>query len=147
VSRLVPILLLFLAACAPASARIIVEWTTATEINTAGFNLYRGTRAEGPFAKVNAQLIAASPDAITGGKYRYEDITVLAGQTYYYELEDVEFGGKTERHGPIVITAPGAFGIAEIAMIAFGGILVIGFAMVIFKRRAHSQRMADRISS
>ncbi|MBI5652675.1 MAG: hypothetical protein HZC40_19855 [Chloroflexi bacterium] len=138
--RFALVVLLFLSACAPAPARIIVEWTTATEINTAGFNLYRGTRAEGPFDKVNAQLIAASPDAITGGKYRYEDTTVIAGQTYYYELEDVEFGGKTERHGPIIITAPGVFGIAEIAMLALGGVVLIGFALVILKRSTRGNR-------
>jgi hypothetical protein len=134
-------LLLILSACAPASARVIVEWTTATEINTAGFNLYRADRAAGPFAKINAQLIAASPDAITGGKYRYEDTTVLAGQTYYYELEDVEFGGKSERHGPIIITAPGALGGIELAMLVLGGVVLIGFALVIFKRRTRGNRI------
>jgi len=133
VSRFVLVLLLLLAACAPASARVIVEWTTATEINTAGFNLYRAARAEGPFEKINAQLIAASPDAITGGKYRYEDTTVLAGQTYYYELEDVEFGGKSERHGPIIITAPSGIGVLEIAL-GIGALVLVG--LILFSARA-----------
>lgn len=116
------IIALFLAAiltaCAATPARVVVEWTTATEINTAGFNLYRGERAEGPFAKVNVELVAASPDPLVGGKYRYEDTTVAPGQTYYYELEDVEYGGTTTRHGPIVITAPGGFGAVELGAVA-----------------------------
>jgi hypothetical protein len=98
--------LALLIACAP--ARIVVQWTTATEINTAGFNVYRAERAEGPYTKINAQLIPAS-DALTGGKYQYEDTTVVAGRTYYYLLEDVEYGGATARHGPIVITASGGW--------------------------------------
>ena len=40
------------------AAPVRVEWSTETEMNTAGFNLYRGESADGPFdVKVNDQLI------------------------------------------------------------------------------------------
>lgn len=116
-----------LTACAASPARVVVEWTTATEINTAGFNLYRGERAEGPFTKINAELIAASPDPLLGGKYRFEDTYVVSGQTYYYELEDVEYGGATARHGPIIITAPGGFSALEPGVMAASTVLLIAF--------------------
>jgi len=115
-SMLILIVLVLLSACASAPSRVVVEWTTATEINTAGFNLYRSENPQGPFVKVNDQLVAASPDPVTGGKYKYEDTMVEAGKTYYYQLEDVEFGGKTTRHGPIIVTAPGGMGALEIAL-------------------------------
>ncbi|MBI4790624.1 MAG: hypothetical protein HY782_26645, partial [Chloroflexi bacterium] len=106
------VVLLLLTACSsdanPAAAGITVQWTTASEVNTAGFNLYRGERKEGPFTKINPQLIPASNDSLVGGKYRFQDANVTPGQTYYYQLEDVETGGATTRHGPIVITAPAA---------------------------------------
>jgi len=126
-----------LAACAPAPARIVVQWTTATEINTAGFNVYRSERAEGPYTKLNAQLIPAS-DALTGGKYQYEDTTVVAGKTYYYQLEDVEYGGATARHGPIVITASGGWGQTE-GLVGIGvGALVVS-ALLLVARRARAR--------
>jgi hypothetical protein len=133
-ASLAPLALLALAACAPAPARIVVQWTTATEINTAGFNVYRSERAEGPYTKLNAQLIPAS-DALTGGKYQYEDTTVVAGKTYYYQLEDVEYGGATARHGPIVITASGGWGQAEWWMGIGVGALVVS-ALLLVARRA-----------
>ncbi len=122
-----------LAACANAPTRIIVEWTTATEINTAGFNLYRGESEQGPFVKVNDQLIAASPDAVTGGKYRFEDASVQAGKTYYYQLEDIEYGGASARHGPLIITAPGGVGVTELGL-GLGAIGVVG--LLVFWLRA-----------
>lgn len=126
-------LIIVLGACAPAPARIVVQWTTATEINTAGFNVYRAERAEGPYTKLNAQLIPAS-DALTGGKYQYEDTTVVAGQTYYYQLEDVEYGGATARHGPIIITASPAFGVRE-AVLVIGVLLAVGALAFAARRR------------
>lgn len=130
--------LFVLFACAPAPARIVVQWTTATEINTAGFNVYRGERAEGPYAKLNAQLIAAS-DALIGGKYQYEDTAVVAGQTYYYQLEDVEYGGAAARHGPIVITAASPFGIGEMIWWGVGALVVMGALVFAVRRRGRSR--------
>jgi hypothetical protein len=134
-TRIIVLFLVLLTACAASPTRIILEWTTATEINTAGFNIYRGDSQAGPFAQVNAQLIPASTDAVLGGKYKFEDTTVKPGQTYYYQLEDVEFGGKTERHGPIVITAPSTFGITEIAFIVVALLALGGFVLMRFNSR------------
>ncbi len=94
-----------LVGCASRPAQVIVEWSTETEINTVGFNLYRAESPEGPFTRVNDQLIPSSPDPLVGGHYVYTDTQVVAGRTYYYELEDVEASGVSTRHGPIVVTA------------------------------------------
>jgi hypothetical protein len=115
-----------LAACGPAQASVVIEWATANEVNTAGFNLYRGDSPAGPFTLVNSSLIPASSDPLTGGQYRYEDTSVQAGRTYYYQLEDVEYSGATTRHGPIRAAAPGlspalaiglALGLAALAVL------------------------------
>lgn len=125
-------LLVVLFAYVSMPARIVVQWTTATEINTAGFNIYRSERAEGPYTKINAQLIPAS-DALTGGKYQYEDTTVVAGQTYYYQLEDVEYGGAAARHGPIIITASGGWGLTEWATSI--GVVALALAVLVWRAR------------
>lgn len=105
---------------------IAVQWTTGSEINTAGFNLYRSENAAGPFTRINAQLIPAANDPIAGGKYHYQDDDVKPGQTYYYELEDVELGGTSTRHGPIVIVAPSAEGIESAAPV----LLLVGLGLL-----------------
>ena len=127
-----------LVACShPAQASVVVEWTTATEINTAGFNLYRSDSTHGPSTKVNVDLIPASSDPVRGSQYRYEDRAVLPGKTYYYTLEDVELTGATVQHGPIQVTATSTDGTGIVAsVIGVGGLLVLsGVALVARNRR------------
>lgn len=87
---------------------VLVEWTTESEVETAGFNLYRSERSEGPYVRVNPALIPGASDPILGGKYTYTDTNVVAGRTYYYKLEDVELDGATTVHGPIEVVAEAA---------------------------------------
>jgi len=84
---------------------ILIEWTTASELDTAGFNVYRSQNEDGPWEKVNPSLIPGSDDPLTGGSYQFEDHSVMPGVTYYYMLEDVETSGATSREGPQVVQA------------------------------------------
>jgi hypothetical protein len=88
-------------------APIIVDWETASELDTAGFNLYRSEQAEGPFERINPSLIPASPDPLVGGEYSYTDREVEVGRVYYYRLEEVETSGKTTQTGPIEVKTEG----------------------------------------
>ena len=98
-------MLALLGGCA---APVRVTWKTETEMNTAGFNLYRATAPGGPFTeKVNAQLIPPSADPLTGKEYTYVDTSAQAGVTYYYELQEVERNGNVNRFGPITVRASG----------------------------------------
>lgn len=90
-----------------ASAAVTVEWSTASELNTAGFNLYRADRPDGPFTQINAELIPASPDPLVGGSYVFTDTRVVGGQTYYYKLEDVETSGAKTDQGTVQVMADG----------------------------------------
>jgi hypothetical protein len=89
----------------PAANVVIVEWTTESEVETAGFNLYRSDSPDGPYVKVNDALIPGASDPVLGGQYAYTDTNVVAGQTYYYKLEDVDLDGTTTLHGPIEVVA------------------------------------------
>ena len=89
-------------------APVQVDWSTETEMNTAGFNLYRGESPGGPFeVKVNDKLIPAAPDPMTGGKYHYSDGSAQAGKTYYYQLQEIEKTGGVNKYGPIAVRAGG----------------------------------------
>jgi len=78
-----------------------VEWTTATEIDNAGFNLHRGLSKEGPYAQLNKALIPAQGDELQGASYAFTDYDVTNGFTYHYWLEDVDLHGGITFHGPV----------------------------------------------
>jgi predicted outer membrane repeat protein len=81
--------------------RVLVAWETALEIDTVGFNLWRSTAPDGPYARINDALIpAASPGGVWGGSYAYVDSTAAQGTTYYYKLEEVEVGDTRNWYGP-----------------------------------------------
>lgn len=79
--------------------RVELNWETGTEIDNAGFNLYRATTADGTYRKINPALIAAEGDPLGGATYTFVD-TPGAG-VFYYMLEDVDYNGVTTRYGPV----------------------------------------------
>jgi hypothetical protein len=86
-------------------AEVIVEWTTASELDTVGFNLLRAEAQEGPFEQINASLVPAGSDVLTGSDYTFTDSSVQDGITYFYMLEEIDLTGETSHHGPIVVKA------------------------------------------
>src|SRR5262249_13165594 len=57
-----------------------LSWLASTS-TVAGYNVYRGTVSGGPFTKLNSSLITGTT---------YVDLTVQAGQTYYYHATAVD---------------------------------------------------------
>lgn len=86
--------------------RITIEWETETEVNTAGFNIYRSQAPETGFQRLNQQLVPSQGGPVSGASYRFVDDSVEGGQTYYYRLEDVELDNSTEIHELLSYTAP-----------------------------------------
>ncbi|MBI5878709.1 MAG: hypothetical protein HZB53_13750 [Chloroflexi bacterium] len=122
-------------------APVVLKWTTKSEINTAGFNVFRAEDRAGPFTQVNPDLIPASNDAIAGGQYVYTDTASIAGVTYYYVLEDVEMNGRRTQHDPFMITAgsstTGGSGTQLIvaAAMAAGAVVLLGALVWRMRRR------------
>ncbi len=113
-------------------ANVVVEWTTASELNTVGFYLLRGETPAGPFEQVNAELIPATSDTLTGSSYSYEDPGVTAGTTYYYILEEIENTGNSNQHGPIVVnaTSPAKIELIIAALLVSGAVI---YALILFR--------------
>jgi hypothetical protein len=89
---------------------ILIHWTTATEANNAGFNIYRSQQENDGYVKINSAMIPAQGDAATGHSYSFTDRPDQAG-TYFYKLEDIAIDGQTSFHGPIQVT-----GVTSVAM-------------------------------
>ncbi len=89
--------LLFYQVAAP--PQVEITWETATEQNTVGFYIYRSNEPDGEFILVNGNnLIKSLGSPVSGASYTYFDSEVIAGQTYYYVLEEVESDSTRNRY-------------------------------------------------
>ncbi|MCA9928554.1 MAG: hypothetical protein KC419_08755 [Anaerolineales bacterium] len=79
---------------------IIITWETASEVNTAGFHLYRSETAADAYGRITPRLIPAQGSAANGSQYRYEDTAVTPNHTYFYQLEEVTLNGETHLLSP-----------------------------------------------
>ena len=91
-----------------APAQVTIQWETASEVEAAGFRLYRATSAEGPFTLLSETLIPAQGDPLTGASYAYEDRETSWGREYFYQLEEVDLNGAASRHPEVVQSRAGA---------------------------------------
>jgi len=123
---------------------IVVEWTTASELDTAGFNLYRSEHPGGPFVRINSAIIAASSDPLSGGSYSYTDGDVKAGTIYYYQLEDLETGGNTQRSETIAVQAkPG--GRLELFLAIGMALAGLGFLVWLLRRQPQAPETGEKM--
>jgi hypothetical protein len=89
---------------APGNEEVRVSWVTASEMGTAGFNIYRADAADAVYEKLNASLIPAQGTGSSGAAYQYLDTQVVNRITYYYTLEDMGIDGSARLHGPVSTT-------------------------------------------
>ena len=91
---------------------VVLSWETASEVGTAGFNVYRAPAwladSEAPGTKVNPTLIPSEGDEMVGAAYRFEDedAELVPGRRYRYQIEEVEWeGGATLYPETVVVRA------------------------------------------
>jgi hypothetical protein len=80
---------------------VILSWTTATEVDNAGFLILRSTSPSGPFVPITPVLIPAEGSGISGATYEFEDRTARRKRVYYYQLIDVDLTGVMTMNGPV----------------------------------------------
>ena len=86
------------------------RWSTASEIDNAGFNIYRAESENGEILKINRALIPAKGSSTQGAAYEFVDSDVKNRKTYYYKLEDIDLNGVSTFHGPVAETPRLIFG-------------------------------------
>ncbi len=123
---------------AATSDGVTLAWETVSEVENAGFNVYRaagGSVGDRPqqeevgqddgssgidplrmtgWVRLNETLIpAATPGAAQGNVYTWTDAAATTGTTWYM-LEDVDLNGAATRHEPVSVTVaePNAVGMA-----------------------------------
>jgi hypothetical protein len=83
------------------NSAVLLEWAMETELDNAGFNIWRSDEKDGDYARINPYFIPAEGEAGFGAEYSYTDYDVQNGVIYYYKLEDIDIYGQSTFHGPV----------------------------------------------
>ncbi len=78
------------------SGAIVIQWTTQSEVDNAGFNILRSQTKMGEFKIVNAQLIPGAGTKAESTTYTWTDATAKPNVIYYYQIEDVSLAGERQ---------------------------------------------------
>jgi len=94
-----PVVLLQLQAVT-VNGQVTVRWSTSSETDTAGFDLYR--LVDGQWLKLNDTLIPSQgwPNGGIGASYSVADPTAKPGETYTYKLVERTTDGQSIEYGP-----------------------------------------------
>lgn len=79
-----------------------LNWTTQTEANMIGYNIYRANdENQANSIRVNNETIVAT-NTSSEHNYSFTDYGIEEGE-YYYWLQSVEANNETEMHGPVYL--------------------------------------------
>lgn len=81
--------------------RVLINWTTASQTNNAGFRVLRST--DGETYEVVSELIAGAGTTDQLMDYMFEDTSLPAAEIVYYVLEQVDLDGTINRSNPIEV--------------------------------------------
>ncbi len=84
---------------------IRVHWTTESELDVAGYNLFRADQPDGEFRQINNALLPPAADPFLGGEHTFIDKNVAWLRTYYYQLETIDRRGNATRSETIALQA------------------------------------------
>lgn len=78
-----------------------IKWATATEMDNFGYDVYRSRSEDGPFERLNPDVIEGAGTTDEPTRYEYVDDTIDPRRTYYYYVESISMAGVRERFTPI----------------------------------------------
>lgn len=79
-----------------------LKWTTASEVENFGFDIYRGASEEGPFEKRTEIPLPGAGTTDEPQAYLWEDYDIEMGKDYFYYVESISMAGVRERFSPII---------------------------------------------
>ncbi|PKN72165.1 MAG: hypothetical protein CVU50_08465 [Candidatus Cloacimonetes bacterium HGW-Cloacimonetes-3] len=98
-----PVTMSSFTATATSQTLVRLQWTTESESNILGFNVYRSDDADIANAvKLNAGFIEGTNSSIQH-TYNYSDSEFEPGATYYYWVESAEMNNSNNFYGPVSV--------------------------------------------
>lgn len=79
-----------------------LRWTTASEVENFGYDVYRASREEGPFERITVDPILGAGTTDEPSAYSYIDDTIDPTREYFYYVESVSMSGERDRFTPVI---------------------------------------------
>jgi hypothetical protein len=83
-----------------------LRWSTASEVDNFGYDVYRSTSEDGTFERITHDPVAGAGTTDLPQKYSFVDGAIDPHQTYYYYVESISFSGVRERFTPVIKAKP-----------------------------------------
>ncbi len=83
-----------------------LRWSTASEVDNFGFDVYRGESEEGPFERLTESPIEGAGTSDLTNRYSWIDDTIDPYKTYFYYVESISLQGVREQFTPIIRAKP-----------------------------------------
>jgi hypothetical protein len=82
---------------------VVLQWSARNEKGVYGYLVYRSPRREGPYRRINPEIIHARPVMPPAtSTYRFVDTEVEPGRTYYYYLDTITQSGVKQRLSGVI---------------------------------------------
>lgn len=95
------------------NAGVLLRWITQSELDNAGFYIYRSKTKNGDFKVVNASMIQGAGTTAERNEYTWTDTTAKSNTVYYYRIEDVSHAGVRKQLATVrlrgLVSASGKF--------------------------------------
>jgi len=79
-----------------------LKWTTASEVDNFGFDIYRALSEDGPFDRLTTEPLAGAGTTDEPQKYVFVDEEIDPSRDYFYYIESISLGGIRETFSPII---------------------------------------------
>ncbi len=83
-----------------------IKWTTASEVDNFGYDVYRSESEDGPFEVLNGEVIEGAGTVDEPTAYQFVDDTIDPHKAYHYYVESISMSGVRERFTPIIRASP-----------------------------------------
>ncbi len=90
----------------PAVLENVIRWSTASEVDNFGYDVFRGPTEEGPFERVNETPIPGHGTTDEPRQYAFHDTSIAPDTVYYYYVESISLQGERERFTPVFASRP-----------------------------------------
>lgn len=77
------------------------RWTTASEVDNFGYEVFRGEAEAGPFTKLGDKPLLGAGTTDETRKYEYRDDSIDPCRDYWYYVESIATDGTREKFTPV----------------------------------------------
>jgi hypothetical protein len=83
-----------------------LKWSTASEVENFGYDIYRSEKEEGPFVRINLKPIPGATTVDEPSYYQYVDADIDPSKGYFYYVESISLKGVREKFTPVIKAPP-----------------------------------------